>query len=446
MKNKIICSILAAAMIMLQFVSPVIAAQSPAKTIEYALAYSKATDIGIDKNVSGVAAMEVETRRMIVDTEAGTQFKAVGKNVLLMVAYTAIRANAAEMIKVPKGAVVDPKNNTLGLKENMTVVVYDLIAAMLYHGDLNAAFTLALGVSGSPSVFVALMNSTAKNIGMMNTNYTNIIGAEDEKQVTTLEDLLILSYYCYQNTPITDITSSGTYFVKSDTVPEDKKVINNDFELVNDASELHNSSVFGIGVNVEKNGTATSLITYITSSQKFIFAIRSKGKTYYSDIKETLDFITKNYALVDISKIIFELGNNTTVEIGGEKIYFNVMKNTVAHSSVVANLYYSKSVASMIDSYSVVPPDNLPVHVKVGDVIPGFKIMYSGKQISSVSLAVKSIGEQEEETTSLAFTVYQKGDFVQPKKSFLQAHSWILIVSFVAIAGLAVVIGVEKLK
>lgn len=446
MLKRIVSLSVACILIMLQLVTVASAVNENQKKFDYAIAHSNAKDIGISKTAAAVSAMEVETRRVVADTNADTTFKAKGKNVLLMVCYTTTCVYKGDSVKIAAGVITDTNNNPLNLKAGINVAVSDLIASALYYNDINAARALAVGVGETESNFVQMMNQIASSIGMRNTHFTNVTGAADDNQKTTVEDLMILAFFCYNNSTIADITSSETHFVKTNELIAQKSVLTNSFQLVDTKSDKYNSNIFGIGIGEEDGGITTSIITYATAKLKFIFVIRSKKSTCYDDIKTTIDFLTTNYALVDIQKIIFEIGDKATVKIGGEDVYFKVMKNTVSQSNVVVNLYYSKSVSTQTDNYKIVPPDVLPEKVKVGDIIRGFKVMYSDKQVSSVSLSVKSIGEQEEETTTRGYTIYEKGTYVKPKQSFLKEHSWIFLVGVAAVLGIAVVTVVEKLK
>lgn len=448
MIKKIVCILLTCIMLVFQFVLAVGAAKETEVKMNFpfAIAHSTAFDVGIEKNVSGIEALEVETQRVILETNATDVFNAEGKNVLLMVVFCATVRVKGSSITVGKGAVADPNNNTLFLKEGMVVAFSDLIAAVLYSNDINAARTLAIGIGGSVENFVIMMNSTARSVGMLKTKYTNVDGKFDANQVTTIDDLITLAICCYKNETITDITSTSSYFLKTPDIAGDKKTITNSFPLLNQSSEMYNSNIFGIGTSKDSKGVTTSIVSYISSKQKFIFVLRSTGNTYLGDIKSTLEFVKKNYALMDVSKTIFELFENYSIGEGNEKIYFAPMKNTVSKTNVVVNLFYSKSVSKLSEAYSVKPPDNIPEHVNIGDIIPMFKILYNGNEISSISLTVKSIGEQVEEEKTLGFTLYQKSDVVLKKGNFIQEHSWVILVVIMVVIGMVVIIGVNRFR
>ncbi len=439
------CFIMIFTMLILEF-SFAAAAADEDRAFPHALAYSQAKDMKIEKNIQAVGAVEYETGRLVVDTNIDERFCPEGKTAILMAVYTALANIRTDSIVVPAGSVVDPLNNVLSIEEGMELAVTDAVAAALYYNDINAVFALALSASDTLEGFINLMNKTAEQLRMQNTKFTNINGRYDANQFTTVSDLLVLSYMCYRNEMITNVTSSKSHFIKTDKVLETKKTISNSFPFVDSESEYYNGNIFGIGMSKDSKGITTSLITYITAKQKFIFVIRSKENTAVKDVVDTLDFVKKNYALADISKIIFELGNNTTMEINGEKVYFTAVKNSVSTLNVVVNLYYSKSVTTVNAAYTVKPPDNLPDSVKTGDIIKGFRIMYNGSQISTVSLMVKSIGEEKVEEKTLGFTVYQAEDVHLRKGNFIQEHSWIILVIFVALAAIAAIIIINRVS
>lgn len=445
MKKRILCVFIAFIIIILDFSFAASAAEEN-RAFPHALAYSQAKDMKIEKNVQAVGAIEYETGRLIIDTNIDERFCPEGNTAILMAVYTALSNIRADSVTVPAGSVVDPSNNVLSIKEGMKLAVTDAVAAALYYNDINAVFALALSVSDTVEGFIALMNRTAETLKMANTKYTNLNGRYDANQFTTVSDLLVLSYMCYRNEIITNVTSSKSHFIKTDKVLETTKTISNSFPFVDSESEYYNGNIFGIGMSKDSKGITTSMITYITAKQKFIFVIRSKGSTAVKDVVDTLDFVKKNYALVDISKIIFELGNNTTLDINGEKVYFTAVKNSVSTLNVVVNLYYSKSVTTVNAAYTVQPPDELPESVKSGDIIKGFRIMYNGSQISTVNLMVKSVGEEKAEEKTLGFTVYQAEDVHLREGSFIQEHSWIILVIIVALAALAAIIVINRVR
>jgi D-alanyl-D-alanine carboxypeptidase (penicillin-binding protein 5/6) len=73
------------------------------------------------------------------------------------------------------------------------VTVHDLVYGMIVQSGNDAAIALAELVGGSESNFVAMMNATAKRIGMKGTHYADVNGMPDMQHYTTAGDLALLS-------------------------------------------------------------------------------------------------------------------------------------------------------------------------------------------------------------------------------------------------------------
>lgn len=70
--------------------------------------------------------------------------------------------------------------------------VEDLLKSVIMASANDASVALAEAISGSEEVFVNLMNSTAKELGMKNTLYCNSTGLPAPEQYSTAEDCAIL--------------------------------------------------------------------------------------------------------------------------------------------------------------------------------------------------------------------------------------------------------------
>ena len=70
--------------------------------------------------------------------------------------------------------------------------VEDLLKSVIMASANDASVALAEAISGSEDVFVNLMNSTAKQLGMNNTLYCNATGLPSPEQYSTAEDCAII--------------------------------------------------------------------------------------------------------------------------------------------------------------------------------------------------------------------------------------------------------------
>jgi len=87
-----------------------------------------------------------------------------------------------------------PVESQIGLRPGERMRVSDLFEALLLESANDAAVTLAEGVSGSRSAFVADMNARADQLGLADTSYANPIGLDDPSNYSTASDLARLTF------------------------------------------------------------------------------------------------------------------------------------------------------------------------------------------------------------------------------------------------------------
>lgn len=78
------------------------------------------------------------------------------------------------------------------LKAGETILVIDLLKAMLISSANDAAAALARYSGGTEENFVAAMNREAQALGMTDSRFTNPIGFDDPKHFSTARDLAVL--------------------------------------------------------------------------------------------------------------------------------------------------------------------------------------------------------------------------------------------------------------
>ena len=117
-------------------------------------------------------------------------------------------------------------------------IEYLLYGLMLRSGN-DAAIALAYEVGGSMEGFVSLMNETARNIGMKNTNFVNSHGLEEaggDANKSTAYDMALLSSYAMQNEIYQRISNTKKITVKTNLktyVWHNKNRLLNSYEFCN---------------------------------------------------------------------------------------------------------------------------------------------------------------------------------------------------------------------
>lgn len=102
-------------------------------------------------------------------------------------------------------------NMYITLDEELKLI--DLLYGLMLRSGNDASVVIATYVAGGVDEFVYLMNEKAKEIGMINTNFKNPHGLDEEtKNYSTAYDLAVLTRYLYLNYPLYKEISGAKYY------------------------------------------------------------------------------------------------------------------------------------------------------------------------------------------------------------------------------------------
>jgi serine-type D-Ala-D-Ala carboxypeptidase (penicillin-binding protein 5/6) len=81
------------------------------------------------------------------------------------------------------------------------VSVEDLLKGIIIASGNDACIALAEGIAGTEEEFALMMTSKAKEIGMLNTNFSNASGINDPDNYSTVKDIMLMSNYLIKKHP-----------------------------------------------------------------------------------------------------------------------------------------------------------------------------------------------------------------------------------------------------
>lgn len=132
------------------------------------------------------------------------------------------------------------KGSSMFLNVGQTVSVRDLLIGILVSSGNDAALALAEGISGSEAAFVEEMNMKAKDLGCMNTYFSNSSGLPTENHYTTANDLYLMALRTIQDFP--------EYYKEFYSIPEFR------FNIMHAQPNLNPLIGKGMGVDGLKTG------------------------------------------------------------------------------------------------------------------------------------------------------------------------------------------------
>lgn len=99
---------------------------------------------------------------------------------------------------------------SLRLRPGEKYRVSDLLAAALLNSACDACVALAGHVAGNEKDFVELMNTRARELGLLNTHFQNVAGYDHADNYSTANEIVLLTKKALENTFFSQTVSTGT--------------------------------------------------------------------------------------------------------------------------------------------------------------------------------------------------------------------------------------------
>lgn len=257
-----------------------------------------------------------------------------------------------------------------GFKPNEEITYRDLLYGALLPSGADATHSLAIFISGSEEEFVKLMNEKAKEIGMINTNFTNTIGIEDNNNMhySTVKDVAVLLKYSLKNKDFKKIFTTEKY-TTSDNILDFK------------STKLKTSEKNGIDLSFIKGSKtgytskAGLCLASIADYNNVDYLLVTAGADYKSnkinhflDAKNIYEYYFSNYAYKKILK-----KDQLLKKI---KTKYEQDVNIIQNKNI--ELYLKNDIKNKDLTYKYKGTKNLQKGIKKGDVIGKYIVSYKG--------------------------------------------------------------------
>jgi len=167
---------------------------------------------GESPNISAHSAiiLDVETGRVLYEKNINDK-KPMASTTKIMTALLALEnSDLEEVIKVPKNAVgVEGSSIYLGYDEK--IKMRDLVYGLMLRSGNDSAVAIAIHIGGTVEGFAEMMNKKAKEIGALNTNFTNPHGLHSKNHYTTAYDLALITREALKNETFKEIVKTKLY-------------------------------------------------------------------------------------------------------------------------------------------------------------------------------------------------------------------------------------------
>ena len=107
--------------------------------------------------------------------------------------------------------LIEQNASVAGFLAGERVKIIDLLYGVMLPSGADACLSLARSIAGTEQAFAKKMTEKAKEIGAVNTNFTNSTGLHDPNHYTTVKDLSLILTYALKNQTFREIFTTETH-------------------------------------------------------------------------------------------------------------------------------------------------------------------------------------------------------------------------------------------
>ena len=261
--------------------------------------------------------IEQNTKRVLLEKYKDIQLP-MASTTKIMTALSILKRceNLDTQIKIDKRAV-GVEGTSMYLRKDETLSLKDLLYGMMLASGNDAACALALHMSASIPEFALIMNADAKEIGAVNSNFTNPHGLDEKGHFTTAYDLAIICAEAMKYPFFREMIQMRSAYVKG-AGGED-----GDFRLLINKNKLLGNYEYCTGGKIGFTDNAgRCLVSCAQKDNLSLICVVLNCPDMFLDSRNILDFGLKNYIYTELlepykvhRKIVVEEGKENEVKI-----------------------------------------------------------------------------------------------------------------------------------
>ncbi len=345
--------------------------------------------------ISAKSAIVIEATTGIVLYEKDPDtVRPMASTTKIMTAMLAIENGALDDVYTVSAAAEAVAGSQLGLLAGQRISLEDLLYMLMLKSGNDAAVTIAEGIAGSESAFVAMMNAKAAQIGCANTCFMNSNGMPAEGHHTTARELAMIAAEAYKNEVFRGIVSTKI------------KRLDSYFGLsVKNSNKLLTMYEYACGMKTGFTKEAGRCLVSAAEKDGVTLIIVTLGDP--NDWDDHIKLFDACFACVE-KTVLFDTGKYTAVRsvlngdtrcrmINNEPIY------GLAISGKKINFEYRENISPAIFA-----------PITAGETCGSVSLYYNGKKVSEYLLsAAETVAEKEIEVSVMKIFLIRLRNFIQ---------------------------------
>lgn len=236
------------------------------------------------------------SKKAIFSKKASENCKMASTTKIMTALVVIENSNLNEIVEISSKAS-STSGSRLGLSKNDKISVKHLLYGLMLKSGNDAAVALAENTGKNVENFALMMNSKAKEIGLLNTNFVTPHGLDAKNHYTTALDLAILTDYALENETFSKIVKTKSYTV----------LINNNPKKISNTNELLENfeGIYGVKTGFT-NGANRCLVTSCKRNNLDFICIvlgcdTKKDRT--KDSIKLLNYAFNNFTLINLKDL-----------------------------------------------------------------------------------------------------------------------------------------------
>lgn len=242
-------------------------------------------------SASSAIVMDVKTGRILFKKNIHVK-KPMASTTKIMTALLALeKTKLEEVVKIPQKAV-GIEGSSIYLQNNERISMQDLLYGLMLRSGNDAATAIALHIGGSVDKFSDLMNKRARELGAINTNFTNPHGLHHISHYTTAYDLALIAREALKNKDFSKIVQTKLWVADREG-----------YKYFYNKNKILTQYTGGNGVKTGYTKAAgRCLVTSATRNGMQLVCVVLNAPNWFEDSYQLLDHAFETYDAISIMK------------------------------------------------------------------------------------------------------------------------------------------------
>ncbi|HHX61842.1 MAG TPA: D-alanyl-D-alanine carboxypeptidase [Epulopiscium sp.] len=338
--------------------------------------------------------IDAKTGRVLFGKNENTRSYPASITKLLTALIAIENQKPTDIITMSKEAVfsIERNSSNIGLDVGEQISLDQGLHALLFASANEVANGIAELCDGSIAAFAEHSTRRAKELGAMNTNFTNPHGLHDPNHYTTAYDMALISREVIGQPYFQEIMNTHTYQIPPTNKCEEIRYLSQPHKLLNEQryGKTYRPEVIG-GKTGYTTDAGNTLVTMAKRDDVELICVvlKSNSQNLYKDTNLILDYGFENYKSIPLHQQENIITSIPMYAIkSGELLH--VADGDICVEECV-NLLASSSTKERMINPIISLPARLERDASVGDIVGTISYEYEGTALATSNLVIKTL-------------------------------------------------------